>query len=135
MAGEVGRMAEGIVFLDTNIIVKFYTRGLGSLTRDAARLMESHDLVITPAVWLELQYLSEIRRIKFAPTEALDELRSGVGLTLSDSLYKHVVETACTIGWTRDTFDRLIVADAMLCDAPLVTADAHILQHYPKALW
>jgi len=39
------------------------------------------------------------------------------------------------LSWTRDAFDRLIVAQAALDRAALVTRDRLILKHYPKALW
>ena len=37
--------------------------------------------------------------------------------------------------WTRDTFDRLIVAQAKTRDASLLTKDRTILEHYPHAVW
>ena len=37
--------------------------------------------------------------------------------------------------WTRDPFDRLIAAQAIVADAPLVTADRTILEHLPLATW
>jgi PIN domain nuclease of toxin-antitoxin system len=39
------------------------------------------------------------------------------------------------VQWTRDPFDRLIVAQALLHDAPLITKDEHIRRHYAGALW
>ena len=37
--------------------------------------------------------------------------------------------------WTPDPFDRLIVAQARLLDASLITKDELIHKHYKKAIW
>jgi PIN domain nuclease of toxin-antitoxin system len=37
--------------------------------------------------------------------------------------------------WTRDPFDRLIVAQASLFDAPLITKDADVHAHYRNVVW
>ena len=46
-----------------------------------------------------------------------------------------IVEQARGLDWTRDVFDRLIVAQAALDGAALVTTDRAIRKHYPKAVW
>ncbi len=38
-------------------------------------------------------------------------------------------------GWTRDPFDRLIVANAKAANASLVTKDERILKNYSRAVW
>jgi PIN domain nuclease of toxin-antitoxin system len=40
-----------------------------------------------------------------------------------------------TFAWTRDPFDRLIVANAMADGAPLITADETILANFRDAVW
>jgi PIN domain nuclease of toxin-antitoxin system len=37
--------------------------------------------------------------------------------------------------WTRDPFDRMIAAQAVVADAPLLTADETILDNLPLATW
>ncbi|MGB0679193.1 MAG: PIN domain-containing protein [Polyangiales bacterium] len=49
--------------------------------------------------------------------------------------WQRVVETAWSITWTRDPFDRLIVAHAMAADARLITCDATLREHSKIALW
>jgi PIN domain nuclease of toxin-antitoxin system len=39
------------------------------------------------------------------------------------------------ISWTRDPFDRIIVANASLENSILVSKDQSILGHYPFARW
>jgi len=43
---------------------------------------------------------------------------------------------ALPLDWSRDPFDRIIVAQAIANhDAVLLTADAHIRSHYRRAVW
>jgi PIN domain nuclease of toxin-antitoxin system len=86
-------------------------------------------------VRLELQYLREIGRILVPPAEILDELRQSIGLKESDPSLATVIRAALGITWTRDTFDRLIVAEARFENADLITKDARIREHYDRAIW
>jgi len=45
------------------------------------------------------------------------------------------VQAANGLSWTRDPFDRMIAAQAIVADAPLVTADRTILGNLPLATW
>jgi PIN domain nuclease of toxin-antitoxin system len=45
------------------------------------------------------------------------------------------VQAAAGLTWTRDPFDRLIAAHAIVADAPLLTADRTILDNLPQAIW
>jgi PIN domain nuclease of toxin-antitoxin system len=46
-----------------------------------------------------------------------------------------VVHAAESTDFTRDPFDRLIVAHASLHGAPLVTKDEHLHRHHASAVW
>ena len=46
-----------------------------------------------------------------------------------------VVSVASALTWTRDPFDRLIVATAAADSAPLLTRDKLIRRHYRNASW
>ena len=50
-------------------------------------------------------------------------------------MFADVVAAATTFAWTRDVFDRLIVANAMTDGARLLTADQHILDNFRDAVW
>ena len=65
----------------------------------------------------------------------LDDLRARIGLHQSASPFAGVVEQAHTVTWTRDPFDRLIVAAAALHDAALITRDRRIREHFAAAIW
>lgn len=86
-------------------------------------------------VELELTYLYEVRRVTEPATAPLSALRRSIGLQVADVPFADVAKAASGISWTRDPFDRLIAAHAIVADAPLVTADRTILEHLPLATW
>ena len=66
---------------------------------------------------------------------ALDALAKDVGLSVADVSLARVMKMAGTLTWTRDPFDRMIVAHAMVADAALVSKDRLIRKHCDKAIW
>lgn len=109
---------------------------LDKLSSKATEAVEESELLISPMVLLELAYLHEIRRIVQPPQILLKQLESQLGLRLCDHPFPAVVETALYEAWTRDPFDRLIVAHARSNGySPLATSDAGIREHYPPAIW
>ena len=91
--------------------------------------------LISPMVLLELEYLYELKRTARPGREVLETLRLDVGLQVCDLPFDAVVLGALGQSWTRDPFDRLIVSQASLRRAPLLTKDRSIHEHYPRAVW
>lgn len=123
------------VCLDTHAVVWAYAGEVERLGKEALALIEHASLIISPAVLLELQLLHEIERI--APTGAavFDALRSSLGLELADTGFDAVVRAALDESWTRDPFDRLIVAHARVLNLPLITRDRRITTAYADCRW
>lgn len=67
-----------------------------------------------------------------APLAALGRT---IGLRVADISLAALVQAANDIPWTRDPFDRLIAAQAIVADTPLITADRTILEQLPQATW
>jgi PIN domain nuclease of toxin-antitoxin system len=84
---------------------------------------------------LELEVLFELRRIANDSAEIVAGLGSQFGLTVASAPFIRIVEAARTFAWTRDPFDRLIVANAMADGARLLTADETILANFKDAVW
>ncbi len=85
---------------------------------------------------VELEYLYEIGRIIVKPQEILVKLGIEIGLTVCDHPFPAIAEMALGESWTRDPFDRIIVAHAKSNGgAPLLTKDEQILTHYSNARW
>lgn len=72
-------------------------------------------------VALGLTYLHEIGRTSAPSDVVLAELRRSIGLTISEAPFSSVVETATAPIWTRDPFDRLISAQAVVEGETLLT--------------
>lgn len=123
------------VFIDTHIAIWLATDDKKKISVDTIAVIEASELFISPMVVLELQYLYEIKRIPLSPEDMLKEFKKNLKLEISQSSFSEVCANACKIGWTRDSFDRLIVAEADLYKAKLVTADEKILQNYKRAVW
>jgi PIN domain nuclease of toxin-antitoxin system len=128
---------EAVIYLDTHVAFWLYARGAEAAISEAVRevLRTSQDIRISPMVRLELQYLHEVNRIGVPATPVLDELASVLGLKVCDAPFPAVVQAAEAETWTRDPFDRLIVGQAALQRASLVSKDEVIRAHYPRAIW
>jgi len=70
-----------------------------------------------------------------SPHAVVADLRRRIGLTVQNRPLETVVEQSLEISWTRDVFDRAIVAQAALDGAILLTTDRAIRKYYPKAVW
>ena len=97
--------------------------------------METNDLLISPMVRLELQYLFEIGRITVKPDTMINNLFTSIGLRISETPLQEIIEKALKISWTRDVFDRLQAAEAMVVGAGLITADSTIHSNLKLAIW
>ena len=84
---------------------------------------------------MELAYLFEVGRVTEPPAAPLATLRRSIGLTVSDIPSASLVDAAVALTWTRDPFDRLIAAHAVVTGTPLITADRTILANLPQAIW
>jgi len=124
-----------MMYLDTHIVVWLYQGSLEKFNRQTTRLLEKHELLFSPIVYLELQYLHEIKRITCPAKEIIDNLTEKLGLMTADIPLFKLVKLASQIDWTRDPFDRLIVAEAKFEEALLLTKDTTIRKHYPHAIW
>jgi PIN domain nuclease of toxin-antitoxin system len=125
-----------VIYLDTHVVVWLYSGNIKLLSSKALELIESNDvLYISPIVYLELKFLYEIGRIKVSPAEILESLSASIGLSVCDKSFLQVISESISLEWTRDPFDRIIVANAIVNDAILVTKDSRIQANYSKACW
>ncbi|MBC8180299.1 transposase, partial [candidate division KSB1 bacterium] len=58
-----------------------------------------------------------------------------IGLKTCDLSFNTIVIGALDFSWTRDPFDRIIVANAAVNHNILVTKDQNILENYEQAMW
>lgn len=121
--------------LDTHVLVWLYADPKRVWPPKVLRLLETAPLRYAPMARLELQYLHEIGRLKVSPDVLLNALHEPLGLRECQQPFSQVVTHAQTLKWTRDVFDRMIVAQAMAAQASLISADATIAQHFDGSIW
>lgn len=113
-----------MILLDTNALIWLAQghRRVASLASSARRLY------VSPANLLELQFLIEAGRVRLRGI-GLDALAHDSRWALDDPPSADWFRQAWGLTWTRDPFDRLLVAHARLRDWKLATADTGVLDH------
>ena len=111
-----------MILLDTNAVIWIERRH-----RRARPLARRTGLAVSPATILELQFLAEAGRIRLRGRglqDIIDDERWVVDEPPSMDWFRGAAEES----WTRDPFDRLIVAHARLRRFTLATADGALLE-------
>lgn len=124
-----------MIYLDTHVVLWLYEGLLDQLPLLSKRYIEENEIFISPIVELELQYLFEIQRIKRESKVIVAELVNAIALKICADPFQKIVQAALPMQWTRDPFDRLIVAAAKNKNAVLITKDQHIKENYDRATW
>ncbi|MEM7536556.1 MAG: transposase [Chloroflexota bacterium] len=101
----------------------------------ARMVMNNHQWQISPVVRLELQYLYQLGRLKSDADTVISELSASKGLMICDKPFNIVIAHALPLTWTRDPFDRIIVAQASIDDNILISSDATIQANYAFTEW
>ena len=117
------KTAGPLILLDTNALIWLH-RGdsrVAILETRATRLYAS------PASVLELQFLLESGRLRLRSGASIGQLAHDERWVLDDPPSAAWFEKATTVSWTRDPFDRLIVAHARLRQWRLATGDGGLI--------
>ena len=124
-----------MIYLDTHVAAWLYAGELDRIPSSARILIEKHDLLISPMVILELEYLYEIKRMSAKAALIIESLEASIGLRVCKLPFHQLVMEAVMQNWTRDPFDRIIVASSLCAKSQLLTKDAAILNHCSNAVW
>jgi PIN domain nuclease of toxin-antitoxin system len=125
-----------MIYLDTHVVIWLNPPKLDLNTPNARQAMEKEpELLISPMVLMELDFLYEIKKIRRDSDPISTYLNQKIGLAICDKSFELVCKTAAQLQWTRDPFDRLITAQAAIASDGLITKDRIIREHYPQALW
>jgi PIN domain nuclease of toxin-antitoxin system len=123
-------------YLDTQVVVWLATGKLSRFSSNTRNLLEGTDLLLSPIVLLELEYLYEAKRIKLPARDIQRKLEHEVGVRLCELPFAAIAGAAIEEKWSSDPFDRMIVANAKTNGfAWLISADESIRKHYPRAIW
>ena len=123
-----------MIFLDTHALV-FLAADQSKIPQKVWGFLDADDLVFSPMARLELDFLYEIGRIAEDPRAIMELLARDHGVIEETDGWVRAPQVAATLGWTRDPFDRLIVAHALTWAAPLLTRDGKIRDNYSHAFW
>lgn len=125
-----------LAYLDTHIAIWLHAGLTEKLTKEAQRQIDKCDLLISPMVYLELDYMFRRERVRYEPSRVFADLSGTFGITMCPFPFPAIAVAAVDFGWTTDPFDRLIVAHAKANqNAKLITADEKIRKNYDYAVW
>ena len=124
-----------MIYLDTHVLVWLYAGRTDLMPALARSLIDGNDLLVSPIVALELQYLYEATKTTEPAAPVMRALAGEIGLQQCSLPFEEVVDRALDETWTRDPFDRIAVAQARLRGVPLLTKDRDIHAHYEAAVW
>jgi PIN domain nuclease of toxin-antitoxin system len=112
-----------LILLDTNALLWLHSghRRARALLRRAGRLYAS------PASLLEIQMLLETGRVRLRGAATVAQIVRDDRWLLDDPSAAAWFERTLAIGWTRDPFDRLLVAHAALRNWRLATGDEALI--------
>jgi PIN domain nuclease of toxin-antitoxin system len=120
--------ARAVILLDTNAVIW--------LAQDHKRtrlLSRFPRIYVSPATVLELQFLVEAGRVRPAPGLSAVAIGDDPRWLLDDPPAVRWFSTAAEVGWTRDPFDRLLVAHALMRGWRLATGDTAVLERLSPA--
>ena len=133
-------MGEGLVdtliaYLDTHVVLWLAAGKVNRLSSKARGLLGRAELLLSAMAFLELEYLHELGKTKLRAGDLLMKVEYETKLRLCDLPFPTIASAALDEKWTRDPFDRLIVANAKANGfAPLISSDETIRKHYPRSI-
>lgn len=86
---------------------------------------------VSPVSLLEIQFLAEIGRIELRNPQFTDALAEDSRFVIDEIPLVPLMRRAIELSWTRDPFDRLIVAHSANRRIPLCTTDRTIRSFHP----
>jgi len=126
---------ESVIFLDTHIAIWLFSGDMDLFKPHVLDLINENPVCISHIVRLEMKYLHEIGRINQQPDVIIDALIDEIGLVFSDNGIERIVSQAVHLDFTRDPFDRIIVADASIHNSRLISKDRLIKKNYKNTVW
>ena len=113
-----------MILLDTNALVWMLCGH-----RRARPLLKLPRLYVSPVSLLEVQMLVEIGRGRLAAGRSVADIADDPRWLQDEPAAGDWFQRATEIAWTRDPFDRLIVAHARVRGWKLATGDAKLAEH------
>ncbi len=120
------------VLLDTHIFLWILSES--KRLREVKWLSEYSYWTLSPISLLEIKFLQEIGRIDLDLSGVLLNLKKDSRFKIDNVSLEPLCFAALDITWTRDPFDRLLVAHSLCRGLPLGTCDKLIRKEYSSAV-
>ena len=123
------------IYLDTHVVVWLFSGETNKISNKALELIEECELLISPMVVLELEFLYEIGRLNYKHDEIISSLSESIDLKVCNLSFATIAKESTKHSWTRDPFDRLIVANAICNNSRLLSRDRKIGDNFNGCVW
>ena len=123
------------LYLDTHVVVWLFAGEIDKISDRGLEQIEACELLVSPMVVLELELLHEIGRLNYRHDAIMGSLALSIDLKVCTLPFGAVVAESIRHNWTRDPFDRLIVANAARNASKLLSRDSKIQEHFDGAIW
>ncbi len=120
------------VLLDTHVLLWILTRS--KRLKETSWLSRFPRWLISPVTLLELKFLDECGKLQIDMINVTKKLAEDERFIVDDPSLEAVFKKAMDLSWTRDPFDRLLVAHSLVREVPLGTVDGHIKHHCPSLI-
>ena len=121
-------MALSSILLDTHVLLWILTSS--KKLRTISSLKDYPVWTLSPVSFLEIKFLGETGKIDIDFAELLTALQRDDRFLIDSVGVEELCRAAFDLVWTRDPFDRLLVAHSIVRGLPLATADQVIRKHY-----
>lgn len=125
-------MSLSTVLLDTHILIWILT-GARQI-KNLAWVAESGQWTLSPLSLLETKFLLEKGKVDVELASLLEDLKRDERFKIDTVSLDNLCQAALDLSWTRDPFDRLLVAHSIVRGIPLGTCDLNIRKNYSNVL-
>lgn len=116
------------LLLDTHFLLWAVT---GAARLDEFGWLERYaPLGVSPLSFLEIRFLAEAGRLEVRDAEFMEAVSSDPRFVVDEAPLVPIVRHALALTWTRDPFDRLLVAHSRARRVPFCTIDQRIRAHH-----
>lgn len=117
------------VLIDTHVLIWVLTRS--RKLKDLQWLDRFSHLTVSPVSLLEMRFLHEVNRLSLDFSDVVAKLKRDEYFCIDTIPLDELCAAAYDLSWTRDPFDRLLVAHSHVRSLPLGTVDTRIIENYP----